>query len=121
MSRILVADDEPSIRAILVDVLREHGHQVTEAVDGTMTLEEIGKAAPDLLVIDLVMPNQSGFDVLDALRATRHFPVLAISAITGLKDARYAVAIGADAFLAKPFELKELEDLIAALLAGRPA
>ncbi len=114
---ILVVDDEQPIRALLRQVLSEAGYRVLEAVDGLDGLSKARAHDPDLIILDLMMPNLSGFDVLTALRtdsATSGLPVIILSV---LDDRRKGLRLGADAYLTKPLNVDEILTTIERLLA----
>ena len=79
--RILVADDEESIRATSTAILAHHGYEVRTAADGFAALVELRRSQPDILISDLRMPNMSGFELLSVVR--RRFPHIAVIAISG--------------------------------------
>lgn len=113
---ILVVDDEQPIRTLVRQVLTEASYRVAEAVDGVDGLAKTRTLQPDLIVLDLMMPNLSGFDVLSALRsdpATSGVPVIILSV---LDDRRKGLRLGADAYLTKPLNVDELLITIERLL-----
>jgi CheY-like chemotaxis protein len=100
---ILVVDDEETVRRCLRAVLEEAGYSVTEAADGREAIEELQRAKPDLVITDLVMPEQEGIETIQALRQAH--PSIGIIAISGAGEGRYlpmARLLGADATLPKP-------------------
>lgn len=114
---ILVVDDEQSIRTLVRQVLTEAGYRIAEAVDGVDGLTKARTLQPDLIVLDLMMPQLSGFDVLSALRsdpATSGLPVIILSV---LDDRRKGLRLGADAYLTKPLNVDDLLVAIRSLLA----
>jgi DNA-binding response OmpR family regulator len=120
MARIAVVDDDPDVRDFVAVVLREAGHEVVTADDGLAVLPLIEAGPPDLLVLDILMPNRDGLETILALRREgRGFPILAISA-GGVLDGSYllhaAKAFGADESLFKPFTPEQLRDSVEGLL-----
>ncbi len=116
---ILVADDEAVLRALAHATLAADGHDVLEAADGDEALELARRARPDLIVLDLMMPGRSGFDVLLELRADPRLaatPVVMLTARSRAADREAAIAAGADCFLAKPFSPRALREVVAGLL-----
>jgi len=120
---ILVADDEPHIRRILVTILENAGYVVHEAHDGSEALEALESAhPPDFFLLDLMMPRASGMDVLDRIRSDpRHHrtPVIILTAKGQDADREAALGAGADDFLTKPFSPKKLLSRIQEILAER--
>jgi adenylate cyclase len=106
-SRILVVDDNASNRDLLTRRLQRQGHTVLQAEDGTIALAMVDNQAPDLVLLDLMMPGISGYDVLASLKNDPRFrdiPVIMISALTELDSIVRCIEAGADDYLAKPFE-----------------
>jgi DNA-binding response OmpR family regulator len=106
MSKILLVDDDPLFSVWLADALGTQGHQVTCAVNGVDGLACIESFAPDIIVLDLVMPQMNGFELLKARECST--PVLMISARDNEDDRITGYELGADDFLSKPFSIKEL-------------
>ena len=122
--RILVADDDPNIRGLLAFELTSAEHVVDEAVDGAEALAAIQAQAYDAVVLDVMMPSLSGWDVLEAVRADERYaklPIILLSARDVADDVRHGYELGASVVLAKPYDGAKLVDLIAALGAPRPA
>ena len=114
--RILVVEDERDLLEALVQSLREAGYAVDEASDGRNGLFKAVGAEYDAIVLDLMLPGMSGFDVLRELRKTKKTPVLILTARDGLNDRVKGLDAGADDYLTKPFELAELEARLRALI-----
>ncbi len=101
--KILIADDEPEIRSLLRLYLENEGYTVIEAEDGRKALELAGKEKPDLCLLDIMMPNVDGYHVLSALRKESNIPVVIISAKDADSEKILGLNLGADDYLAKPF------------------
>ena len=120
--RVLVADDEDDIRALVGLAVRRAGCTVaTEVADGTQALIAARTEPPDLAVLDVSMPGPTGLEVCTALRAdpaTAAVPVLLLSAGATPEDVARGLAVGADAYLAKPFSVAGLVARVRELTAG---
>ena len=121
--KILIADDEPNIVISLEFLMKREGFQVVVAVDGEEALVKIRTETPDLVLLDVMMPKKSGFEVCQEVKAD---PALAATRILMLtakgRDTEMAkgLALGADAYVTKPFSTKDLVDKVRELL-GAPA
>ena len=114
---ILVVDDEPAVREALRAGLEFEGYQVTVASDGLGALEQIAKAMPDGMVLDVMMPRMDGLTVLRRLRSFNpSLPVLLLTARDTVGDRVTGLDVGADDYLTKPFDLDELLARIRAML-----
>jgi DNA-binding response OmpR family regulator len=124
-ARILVADDEPNILISLEYLLKREGHEVLLARDGQEALDQLRAHHPQLLLLDVMMPRKSGFEVCSELRADealRGTRVLMLTAKGRDTDVAKGLGVGADAYMTKPFATRELVQKVAELLAGpRPA
>ena len=108
MTRILLVDDDPAIRRTLAIGLRAHGYDLRTATDGR-TAVDLGRTdQPDLLILDLGLPDISGVEVLRQLRTWSHVPVIVLSARDGSDDKVEALDVGADDYVTKPFGMDEL-------------
>ena len=111
MKKILVVDDEDDILHFLEMVLREKGYQVTTASGGHEALTRAQIDKPDLVLLDIMMPQMDGWEVLKLLRVddeTRRIPVAMLSARTEAKDRVQGLQEGAIDYICKPFSLQEL-------------
>lgn len=116
-SKILVADDEPHIREVVRAYLEREGYEVLEAADGETALEHGRNAGLDLLVLDVMLPGRSGFDVLRALRSEgSSVGVLMLTARDDVIDRVAGLELGADDYVTKPFEPREVVARVGAIL-----
>lgn len=117
--RVLVVDDEPDIVALVAYHLAKAGYRVSTAANGSEALAAARDEQPALIVLDLMLPSMSGFEVLEQLRAsaaTRDIAVLMLSARKDEPDRIRGLSLGADDYLAKPFSPQELVLRVAAIL-----
>ena len=115
---VLVVDDEPVIRDVVAEALREEGYAVTTARDGRMALDLLAQQPPDLVVMDVMMPGMNGRDAFLAMRSRRDLPsvpVIMMSAAIGTETLDPSIS----GFLPKPFDLDDLVVLVEQLI-GRP-
>jgi two-component system, OmpR family, KDP operon response regulator KdpE len=105
--KVLVVDDDPQILRALRINLAAHGYHVTVAADGAAALRAAGATQPDVVVLDLGLPDQDGLDVLAGLRGWTEVPVIVLSARTDSSDKVAALDAGADDYVTKPFGLAE--------------
>lgn len=121
MTRILIVDDEPQIRRALRTSLQAHGYEVATAATGEEALALAVDAAPDLLLLDLGLPDLDGTEVLRRLRAFSEVPVIVLSVREQQADKVAALDAGADDYVTKPFGMEELlARLRAALRRAQP-
>ena len=117
VSTILVVDDEPHIREVVGSYLVREGHEVRYAGDGDAALASALEDEPDLIVLDVMLPGRSGFDVLRELRiAGRRSAVILLTARDDVIDRVAGLEIGADDYVTKPFEPRELVARVGAVL-----
>jgi len=123
--RLLVVEDEPSIRTLLESTLRLTGYEVTSTGTGRSALTETERLVPDLVLLDVTLPDLDGFEVTRRLRAAGNdVPVLFLTARTGLGDRLTGLNAGGDDYVPKPFSIEEVLLRIEAILrrtgAARP-
>ncbi|UWP82864.1 response regulator transcription factor [Dactylosporangium fulvum] len=117
LPKVLVVDDEASIRALLSATLRLTGFEVRVATGGREALAAAAEYAPDLVVLDVMMPDLDGFEVAQRLRTSgRPVPVLFLTARDSVEDRISGLTVGADDYVAKPFSLEEVVLRIRAIL-----
>ncbi len=120
---VLIAEDEPSILESLDFILRRAGWSIASVTDGDAVIGTLRRAPPRVLVLDVMLPKRSGFDILKQIRADdmlRHLPVLILTARGQAKDRRTAEELGADAFVTKPYANAEvLEEVRRLIGTGR--
>lgn len=108
MTHVLVVDDEPPILRALALNLTARGYDVTTAVDGTSALDSVAAQIPDIVLLDLGLPDLDGLQVIRALRAWTNTPILVLSARSGSEEKVRALDLGADDYVEKPFDMAEL-------------
>ncbi len=119
---VLIADDEPNILISLEFLLRREGYDVKLARDGQEAVDAILAHRPDLVLLDVMMPRKTGFDVCQEVRATdqvRDTRILMLTAKGRDTDVAKGLALGANAYMTKPFSTKELVDKVRGLLEDR--
>jgi two-component system OmpR family response regulator len=116
-SRLLIVDDEESLRSMLRAALSHHGFEISEAPDGRAALEAVAQDRPDLVILDVMMPDLDGFEVCRRLRAEGDTtPVLFLTAKHDTSDKVRGLTLGGDDYLHKPFSLDELVARVEAVL-----
>ena len=119
MTRVLIAEDEPSIVESLAFLLRRAGYDVVSVLDGEAAIASLLGDRPDLLILDLMLPRRNGFEVLKMVRSQptlAGLPVLVLTAKGQPQDRRLAEQIGADAFMTKPFSNREIVEAVRRLV-----
>lgn len=114
--KILIVDDEPTIRRIVAFRLQQSEYQVITSVNGVEALELFNQTFPDLVIVDLMMPEMSGFELVEQIRKKSYVPLIILSAATDEKSIIRGLELGADDFVKKPFSPQELEVRIKGLL-----
>jgi DNA-binding response OmpR family regulator len=119
MAKILVAEDEPNTVHLIARILERDGHEVIEVGTGAEALDALERTAPDLVILDVMMPELDGFQALARIRGDpRHqkLPVIMLTAKRQPEDVARGWATGADTYLTKPFSPLELTELVKRLL-----
>ncbi len=122
MSRVLVVDDNPQNQELLAAYLETMDVEVATADDGVTALQQIAADPPDLILLDIMMPRMSGFEVCTKLKsdpATRDIPVIMVTALDRMADIQRAVDCGTDDFLSRPLSRLELVTRVRNLLKVR--
>ena len=116
---VIVVDDHPAVRLLCRIGLEAAGIRVTEAADGAEAIERIRRDRPDLILLDIMMPRLSGWEVAAQLMnepSTNEIPIIFISALTGLHERKRAADLGAFDYLSKPLDPAELAKTVTAAL-----
>jgi DNA-binding response OmpR family regulator len=124
MARILVVEDDPDIAELIVHYLQSAGHTTVRLSSGADVMRQLRAQAPDLVVLDLMLPGMNGMAVCDAIRAdtaTSHLPIIMLTARGEEADRVAGLERGADDYVTKPFSPKELVARVAARLRRPPA
>ena len=119
MGRVLVVDDEPDVLLLCRLNLQQRGHELLEASNGSSALELARDRHPDVIVLDLMLPGMTGYEVLETLKRDEHtsgIPVLVLTAKSLRADRERSHGLGASGFLTKPFLPTELCELVESLL-----
>jgi len=107
-TRVLVVDDEPTVREVVAGYLRRDGHSVSEAADGPTALALLESEPPDLVVLDMMLPGVNGLDILRRIRQMGDMPVIMLTARAEESDRVAGLELGADDYVVKPFSPREL-------------
>lgn len=121
--KILIADDEPNILISLEFLMKREGYDVVLARDGQEALEAIARERPDLVLLDVMMPIKTGFDVCCEVRANpavQHTLIVMLTAKGRDTDVAKGLALGANAYMTKPFSTKDLVQKVQELLGTEP-
>ena len=119
--RVLIVDDEPNIVMSLEFLLLASGFEVRTAGDGEQAIEAIGASAPDLVLLDVMMPKKNGYEVCQWIRADPSLAQVKVVMLTAKgrdPDIEKGLGVGADAYVTKPFSNRELLERVQALLGG---
>ncbi|HED03239.1 MAG TPA: response regulator transcription factor [Candidatus Fraserbacteria bacterium] len=114
--RLLIAEDDADARELLKVYLEAKGHQVVMANDGVEALEKFKSTCPEVVLLDIMLPRLDGWSVLEAIRVQSHVPVIFLTALDSTDDVIKGLSLGGDDYLTKPFEPRELEARIQAVL-----
>lgn len=116
--RILIVDDEPNIVMSLEFILQQSGFETAVARDGDEALQQVEAFAPDLVLLDVMMPRRDGYEVCQTLRATgwQDLKIVMLTAKGRDTEVAKGLAVGADAYVTKPFSTRELVEKVRTLL-----
>ncbi|MDP7150986.1 MAG: response regulator [Paracoccaceae bacterium] len=118
---VLLIEDEPNIIEAISYILSKDGWRVASHSNGATALDEISRRAPDVVILDVMLPGKTGFEVLRDLRnedGLAHIPVLMLTARGQTKDRELAEKVGATHFMTKPFSNSEVLDKVRAMVGG---
>lgn len=118
--KILLVEDEPDFRLAVRLRLEAHGYEVIEAADGAVGLDLARNQGPDLIILDIMLPKMEGYKVARLLKFDekyRRIPIIMLTARSQQSDKETGLAVGADAYMTKPFKPEELLETMAKLLA----
>jgi DNA-binding response OmpR family regulator len=121
-SRVLVVDDEPDLVLLLEEHLTHEGYDVVTATTGMQAISSARESHPDIILLDVMMPGVSGFDVCNILQdfpETAAIPVIFLTAVAETKRKVMGLNLGADDYITKPFDLRELAARVQAALRPR--
>jgi len=116
LGRLLVVDDDPDVRRVLVRMLGDEGYSASEAETGAQVMAALRSAAPELILLDLMLAGEDGFDVLAGIRRASDVPVIILSAKMNESDRVLGLRLGADDYVVKPFSGPELAARVASVL-----
>ncbi len=120
-ARILVVDDSPDILSIVQRGLQRRGYEVVAASDGESALRAFSREIPDLVVLDLLLPDADGIDLCYQMQEIAEIPVIMLTSRDGVADRVEGLRAGADDYVVKPFAMEELVARVEAVLRRRPA
>jgi len=120
-TRVLIVDDEPNIRDLLATSLRFAGFEIQTAANGTAAVAAVTESEPDIILLDVMLPDMNGFSVTKKLRSAGiQAPILFLTACDEVEDKITGLTVGGDDYLTKPFSLDEVVARIQAILRRKP-
>ena len=121
--RVLLIEDEPNIATAIAFLLQRDGWRVSTHCDGASAMDAVARHVPDVVVLDVMLPGKSGFDILGAIRGGERpdLPVLMLTAKGQRQDRERAEALGVSRFMTKPFSNRDLVEAVRALAGMPPA
>ena len=114
--KLLIIDDDQDLSEALNIYLTRSGYEVVSANDGTKGLHKLHREKPDLVILDVIMPGMTGWDVCRRIREVAHVPIIMLTACGQKTDRAMALKLGADEYVSKPISLRQLEARIQAVL-----
>lgn len=114
--KVLIIEDDSDIVSLLQIYFESKGHEVEAAMDGVEGLRKLQVEAPQLILLDIVLPRLDGWSVLEAIRTHSKVPVILLTALDSTDDVVRGLALGADDYLSKPFQVRELDARMQAIL-----
>jgi len=120
MATILIADDSPTAIVQMRKALEPLGHEIVVAADGEQAQEKLASTAPDLVILDIIMPKLNGFQLCRAIRSDpqlEKLPIIVVTAMDRESDRYWGLKQGADEFLVKPIDTEELREKVRSYLA----
>jgi two-component system, OmpR family, response regulator len=118
-AKILVVDDDPAIRNLIVRFLSQKNYQLQSAADGKSALDTFNKFSPDLVILDVNLPDALGYNLCEQMQRNTNVFILMLTSRTDVEDKKEGFLKGADDYLTKPFDLQELEFRVKAILRRR--
>lgn len=118
-AKILVVDDDPAIRNLIVRFLSQKNYQLQAAADGKSALDTFNKFSPDLVILDVNLPDALGYNLCEQMQRNTNVFILMLTSRTDVEDKKEGFLKGADDYLTKPFDLQELEFRVKAILRRR--
>ena len=115
-NRLVLVDDEADLRAMVAEYLGRYGYAVNTAANGSELDAHLGDAMPDLLILDVNIPGEGGFEIARRIRARSDVPIMMLTAADDVVDRVVGLELGADDYVTKPFDLRELRARIQAVL-----
>ena len=115
-NRILVVEDDPTLGLVIQDNLRAEGYEVDLTAEGARAIRQAQAAAPDMIILDLSLPDCDGLDLLPAFRIRGHVPIIILTARSQQAEKLSGLRLGADDYITKPFDMEELLARIRAVL-----
>ena len=116
VGKLLVVDDDPEVRGMLTRLLEVEGYKVAEATTGDEAINALAKTPPDLIILDVMLTTESGFDILAAIRRHSDLPVILVTAKGHETDRVLGLKLGADDYVVKPFSAAELAARVGSVL-----